>query len=338
MSEFVSSLTIFRDILLLAINIGIFVMLFIIAGQMNGQRRVASALVTHNNEFRNHLKGMVIKVESTDLSDPDTPSEEVPPLGDFKTLRKDVDLLGKHITETLDGLQSLTRQSTDSLDKLVSGLRDDRKQDRDLAKEFQNTLRANLHSQQSKTPQVNAPVQVSTTALDNSLQKWLARTQEMHESILEKVQISRHASDNENANTTGSDLALKSLSQTVENHQKSMQKLLTDFMNENIRQTRGAEEFRNEMRQENVRRLRATDELRAAIQQDVKTQADRLRQLVDAHPAASPSSTTLTTGTITTSAGDSDGREWRDGVQTELKAILEKLDRMHDRMEEIFQI
>jgi hypothetical protein len=466
MSDFVSSFTIFRDILLLAVNIGMLVMLFIIAGQMNSQRqrskalpkqvtellekilasqrKAASALATNTNEFRNHLKTMVINVESTDLTKPDTPPGKALRPGDFKTLRRNVERLEKNVSDTLQSLQSLSRQSTESLDKLVAGFRSDRQEDRELVKEFQNSLRADLGAQADRIRKAvtelpptrdgngpaAAPVEVSTTALDNSLQEWLGRTRELHESLVTKIQTSGHAAGNGN----GKEPALEGLQQTVASHHDSMQKLLSDFMSENIRQTRSTEEFRSEMRNdfrnhnellsravsdmsgkvtsaaggsssapptapvqfdlegpfnrwldrtrqlheslvgevrnatsriefptdefrlitdqhndslrkllegwtdESVRRVRATDELRAAIQQDVKTQADRLRQLVDSHPAPAPTTGTVTTGTVTASAGDGESREWHDSVQAELATIIGKLDRMHDRMEEIFQI
>jgi len=87
MSDLLSSFTVYRDVLLLFINGGMLVLLFIIAGQMNGQRqrskvipkhitellekilmaqrKAATSLTSTNNEFRNHLKEMALSVESS---------------------------------------------------------------------------------------------------------------------------------------------------------------------------------------------------------------------------------------------------------------------------------
>ena len=584
MSDLVTSFTVFRDILLLLVNIGMLVMLFIIAGQMNGQRqrsktipkqvtdllekilasqrKAASALATSNNEFRNHLKTMVINVEGTEIPQTGTNSPtNSPPLGDFKSLRRDVERMETYVNETLSGLQSLSRESTDALNKLVSGIHGDRQADRDLVNDFQNTLRADLESHADRiqgaidqlpaklpistandgetvqitppsvdlaTPlnkwfsraqelhkqlvgeirsigekfsvspptdqlsqaadrdfaqlrkilesfmienarhdkqteefqrslradfqaQANllgkavaempargeapatGPMQLGTTALDDSLKEWLGRTRELHESLIHKIQETPHAGGNGNGSST--DLAVQSLRHSLTSHQESMQKLLADFVAESIRQSQSAEEFRSEMRDdfrnqtdllsralsdmarqgqtssvsdaenghhsnpvqidlegpfsqwiertqklhegligevknatrqfhfptdefrqitdqhhdslrklledwtdESIRRVRATDELRAAIQQDVKTQAERLRLLVESQPRANPTTAMHTTGTVTTSVTDAESREWRDTVQSELQKIIAKLDRMHNRMEEIFQI
>lgn len=269
-----------------------------------------------------------------------------------------------------------------------------------------------------------APVPAPTTALDQSLKQWLGRTQELHESMLKKIQSSGSGRSG-NGNGGSSEFAVRDLRQSIDQHQESLRKLLQDFMTENIRHHRSAEEFRSEMREdfrnqtgllsqavsgitrklaespagdstapapdlagpfdqwlgrteelhrsllaeirsatgqiqfptdefrqitdqhheslrklledwtdESIRRVHATDELRAAIQQDIKTQADRLKQLADAAPG--PAATTA--GTITASASDEPNQQWRESVATELRTIIDKLDRMHVRMDEIFQI
>ena len=527
----------FRDVLLLLINAGMLVLLFIIAGQMNGQRqrtktvpkqvtdllekilasqrKAASALVTTNNEFRNQLKNMVINVESSTVSPSESPGNTTP-LGDFKALRRDFERIEKQFAGTMDGLQKLTEQTTQSVSELSRALQSDRKSERKSATEFQNNLRTELSAQADRlrktiaeisiptsqsvvTPSsgktvpvpvadinaplnkwfnrtqelhnnlineirgigsnftipteqltkaadanvaklrkilesfmienarhdkqteefhrvmredfqaqanllgkvvadsssrdgeqpVSAPAQDSTSTLDQSLKQWLGRTQELHESMLQKIQSSGGTKSNGNGNGS-SNFAVRDLRNTIDQHHDSLRSLLQDFMTENIRHNKNAEEFRSEMREdlrnqtgllsqavsgitrklgessvtgqaqfptnefrqitdqhhdslrklledwtdENIRRVRATDELRAAIQQDIKTQADRLKQIAETRPSA----TATTTGTMTTNVESEQDREWRDGVQAELRTIIDKLDRMHDRMEEIFQI
>ena len=207
--------------------------------------------------------------------------------------------------------------------------------------------------------------------------------------MLQKIQSSGGTKSNGNGNGS-SNFAVRDLRNTIDQHHDSLRSLLQDFMTENIRHNKNAEEFRSEMREdlrnqtgllsqavsgitrklgessvtgqaqfptnefrqitdqhhdslrklledwtdENIRRVRATDELRAAIQQDIKTQAERLKQIAETRPSA----TATTTGTMTTNVESEQDREWRDGVQAELRTIIDKLDRMHDRMEEIFQI
>jgi len=580
MSDLVSSFTVFRDVLLLLVNIGMLIMLFVIAGQMNGQRqrsktvprqvldllekilaaqrKAASALVTTNNEFRNHLKNMVINVDTTEVSDSGAGEKSrAAPLGDFKALRREVEGIDGQINETLSGLQALSRENAELFNQLLATLRGERQAERELVTEFQQTLRADLNSQadriehaieqlpsrlpvatqaDGKTVQVNAPsidlqkplekwlnrgqelhaellqeirslgaklatpteqftaaaeqnfaqlrkllesfmienarhdkqteefqrslradlqaqanligqavvetparsgespaaVQLNTAALDHSLQEWLGRTRELHESLLQKIQTSPAAAGG-NGHSNSAEIAIDALRKSLESHQQSMQALLSDFLNENIRQSRCAEELRDEMREdfrrqtellsravsdiarklnsapqssptvaaapvsasadgsfkqwleqtrqlhqslvaeireatrgfhfptdefrqitgqhhdslrklledwteESIRRVRATDELRAAIQQDLKTQADRLRQLAESRPADSTASIAPTSGTVTTSLTEAETREWRDQVKAELQTIIARLDRMHDRMEEIFQI
>ncbi|MGB0583193.1 MAG: hypothetical protein ACPGVU_26205, partial [Limisphaerales bacterium] len=520
---------------------------------LNTQKKAASALVTTNNEFRNHLKNMVINVDSSTVTSTDSKAN-APPLVDFKALRRDFEQIEKRFTGTLDGLQKLTEQTTQSVSELSMALQTDRKSERKMVTEFQSKLRADLGTQADRlqktiseislpAPQtvtvpdsgkiVSAPVvdvngplnkwfnrsqelhdnlikeirgignnftipteqltkaadanvaklrkilesfmienarhdkqteefhrslredfqahanllgkvvsdrssrdgtqaapapqQVSTLALDQSLKQWLGRTQELHESMLQKIQASGTAKPNGNGNGNGngssSEFVVRDLCNSIDQHQESLGKLLQDFMTENIQHNKNAEEFRSEMREdfrnqtgllsqavsgitrklgdapadsstptvnldleapftkwlsrteemhrsliseirstsgqsqfptnefrqitdqhrdslrklledwtdESIRRVRATDELRAAIQQDIKTQADRLKQLAEARP-------TVTTGTATATADSEQDREWRESVQGELGTIIDKLDRMHDRMEEIFQI
>lgn len=94
---------------------------------------------------------------------------------------------------------------------------------------------------------------------------------------------------------------------------------------------------------ENIRRVHATDELRSAIQQDLKGQVDQLKTLVDQKPKPSVqrAQSTQSSATITASVANDlteENRNWQDQVRTALAEISDRLDRMQERMEEIFQV
>jgi hypothetical protein len=91
---------------------------------------------------------------------------------------------------------------------------------------------------------------------------------------------------------------------------------------------------------EGEHRRRANEELRPLMREDIRGQADRFRQLLEAAPTPAP---TPTTGTITASSANAPGEApddqvWRDEVRAELRRIVDRLERMSERMEEIFQI
>jgi hypothetical protein len=113
--------------------------------------------------------------------------------------------------------------------------------------------------------------------------------------------------------------------QITDTHHATLRKLLEGFTDENIR------------------RVHATDELRRAIQQDLKGQVDQLKTLVDQKPKPSVqrAQSTPSSATITASVANDlteENRNWQDQVRTALAEISDRLDRMQERMEEIFQV
>ena len=110
-----------------------------------------------------------------------------------------------------------------------------------------------------------------------------------------------------------------------EKFNESLRKLLEDFTDENIR------------------RVHATDELRKAIQEDLKGQVENLRTLVERksettikRTQSTPSSATIT-ASVTSDLAE-ENRKWQEHVRTALADIADRLNRMQQRMEEIFQV
>ena len=268
----------FRDVLLLLINAGMLVLLFIIAGQMNGQRqrtktvpkqvtdllekilasqrKAASALVTTNNEFRNQLKNMVINVESSTVS-PSEPPGNTTPLGDFKALRRDFERIEKQFAGTMDGLQKLTEQTTQSVSELSRALQSDRKSERKSATEFQNNLRTELSAQADRlrktiaeisiptsqsvvTPSSGKTVPVPVADINAPLNKWFNRTQELHNNLINEIR------------GIGSNFTIptEQLTKAADANVAKLRKILESFMIENARHDKQTEEFHRVMRED----------------------------------------------------------------------------------------
>lgn len=91
-------------------------------------------------------------------------------------------------------------------------------------------------------------------------------------------------------------------------------------------------------REENAERVRAVAQLRGTLQDELVQAANRLRSMADALPetpvSAAESPTTSPANHEAALAGQS---EWRQEVRTELHRVGERLDRIQQRMEEIFQ-
>jgi hypothetical protein len=106
--------------------------------------------------------------------------------------------------------------------------------------------------------------------------------------------------------------------QITDTHHATLRKLLEGFTDENLR------------------RVHATDELRRAIQQDLKGQVDQKPK-----PSVQRAQSTPSSATITASVANDlteENRNWQDQVRTALAEISDRLDRMQERMEEIFQV
>lgn len=147
--------------------------------------------------------------------------------------------------------------------------------------------------------------------LTDLLTDWLERSREHNERVVKEIRDSAQ-----------SRFPTAEFSQLVERHRESIRQLLTDWGKENSRRTR------------------ANDQLRDAIREDIRAQTARLKQLMDESPAKpTPQvSATQTSGTITASATDEHDEAWREEIQSELRQIVDRLDRMSERMDEIFSI
>jgi len=113
----------------------------------------------------------------------------------------------------------------------------------------------------------------------------------------------------------------------IKHHEETLRQLMSDW------------------NEESEQRRRANQELRDLLRADIAGQAARLRKLLDASPPAphpTVPSPTPTSGTITASAhGAEESRPdaaWQEEVRGELSGIVDRLERLSERVEEIFQI
>jgi len=220
--------------------------------------------------------------------------------------------VGQHhesLRKVLQDFMTENSRQTQSSETFRSELREDiRSQTNVLSRvvaEMSNKMNAAGDSDAAATAQAPATVELN---LDGPMNEWLGKTEQLHRSLIDELRASRQEIQ----------FPTNEFRQITDEHHNSLRKLLEDWTNESIR------------------RVRATDELRTAIQQDIKVQVDRLKKIADA-PTATPVAT-RTTGTITASAAGEESGKWRENVGEELAQIIAKLDRMQERMEEIFQI
>ena len=151
----------------------------------------------------------------------------------------------------------------------------------------------------------NAPPRESGIGPDEmaSLQQLLSENRETLQSVADSLQRERSSDPGD---------VLRPL---IEQQRNSLRELLSGW------------------NEEGARRLQATERLREVIQEDIRVQADRLKLLLDQPPAA----LVPTTGTITASANTND-EAWREELRAELRRIVEKLERLSERMDEIYRI
>lgn len=277
MSDLLSSFTVYRDVLLLLVNGGMLVLLFIIAGQMNGQRqrskvipkhitellekilqaqrKAATSLTSTNNEFRNHLKEMALSVEST-VQNTDEAAGESATEG-FKASRRGADRIDPGIGQALDRLQAIATESHESLNRLVSAMSSGSAEDRKLADQFRKTLRADLETQAgrfetaisqlpSRMPVQTAvggktvPVVAPSIDLNTPLNKWFNRTQELHNNLIDEIRgIGKRF-----------EFPSPDVAQANEQNFGQLRTMFESFLIENARHGKEAEEFQRSLRKD----------------------------------------------------------------------------------------
>ncbi len=278
MSDLLSSFTVYRDVLLLLINAGMLVLLFVIAGQMNGQRqrskvipkhitelleqiltaqrKAATSLTATNNEFRNQLKEIVLSVESSVQRIGESSGE--PDTEFFRAPRRGGEKLDAGVTQALDRLQAIAKEGNDSLDRLIAAIDRDTAEDRKLTEQFRKTLRADLKQQSDRVEKAltqlpsRMPVQAAgdggknvTVAAPNidlnpPLNKWFTRAQELHNSLVAELRnIGKRF-----------EVPTGDVAQASDQNFAQLRTMFENFMIENARHGKEAEDFQRSLRKD----------------------------------------------------------------------------------------
>ncbi|MBL6765269.1 MAG: hypothetical protein ISQ14_09955 [Verrucomicrobiae bacterium] len=149
---------------------------------------------------------------------------------------------------------------------------------------------------------------IDTNRLEVLIADWLERFGKQNEQLLTDVH---------QAKSPPADVA--ALCAMIEKSNESLRSLLSDWS------------------EENRRRAESNKALQDVLREDIRSQTLRLKQLAEQSPAGI-SVTASGTETITTVAGDPLPTEIEREIRDEIRLIVDKLDMMSERMDEIFRI